>query len=248
MRCEVQPFRGVSYRVPDACLANPPPPAPAPTPAPPPVLAPPPPPAPAPGPPPPPAPFPRPPSVNLSSLLREMLLPEGPFQIVFRVPGVILEGMEPFAVDPSSPPPYLFYEDPDNPGFFFPAVPDPNDPNMATPGDPRSTDPPSFNVEQLANGSFIMVASTTPRPPPPAPPRPPPSPPSPPSPSPPRPPSPPQPPPRPPKPQPQPPTPPQVSGQCEAGAGGWVEHCTSCEAGVCLKSDASCEAIQVCRP
>ncbi len=86
VRCEIQPFRGMAYRVPPACLANPPPPAPVPPPVQPP---------PGPVPPPPPAPAPPPPTANLSSPL---LQPQGAFAIVVRVAGEIIDA-EPFEFD-----------------------------------------------------------------------------------------------------------------------------------------------------
>ncbi len=153
IRCEIQPLRGVAYRVPAACLASPPPPAPAPPPLPPPAPAPgPPPPAPNPAPPPPaPAPGPPPPLVDLSSPL---LQPEGEHGIVMRVAGVVLD--EPYEFEQTAPLPVVYYQDPEHEGMFFPAVPDPTDPNMPTPGDPKSSEPPTFDIVQQPDGAQAL--------------------------------------------------------------------------------------------
>jgi hypothetical protein len=239
VRCEIQPMRGMVYRIPAQCAnSTVPPPFPAPTPVPPP---------PSNFTPPPPIPPPARPSINLTNLIDPSLLPEE-FKVVLRVPGVILEGVDPVPYDADEPPAYVFYEDPDNPGFFFPGVPDPYDPNLITPGDPASPDPPTFFIEQLPNGTFVLLANpnvslTTPPPSPSPPPRPPPR----------RPPPHPLPPPKqppPPKmssPPPRPPhPPPQVAAGCRAGAGGWPGHCSTCAAGTtCMQSLGSCSAVQV---
>jgi hypothetical protein len=175
VRCEIAPFRGMVYKVPDVCLSYSPPPSPMPPPPspappspepmppppspvpPPPSPVPPPPQPPPPGPPPPaygpppPSPTPPPPAYGPPPPESSLLEPEGPFDIVDRVAGEILD-VEPYEYEPTEPPSVLFYQDPENPGTFFPAVPDQDDPNLPTPGDPTDPEPPSFDLEVAEDG------------------------------------------------------------------------------------------------